>query len=130
MELPDFSDNDSFSWHDLYGDEKWLAFTPVFTSLTVVGATAYLGRYRFVGRKVEFQVQFSAATSVASVAGTTYLALPITPANGLAGMAVETDVTTNIAVGVCHIDVTNSRCYTPTKTATSDVLTISGWYEI
>lgn len=121
-------DPQSFAFRDLLNRDKWLAFTPVFGSLTVVGATSYLGRLRIVGRSVQFQVQFSAATSIASVAGTDYLTLPITSV-GLAGMATMTDKTSNIAVGVCHVDVANSRCYLPTKTASGDVFTLAGWYE-
>ena len=119
----------SFSYLDSIGQDKWTVFTPVFGSLTVVGATSYAGRYRIVGRSLQFQVQFSAATSIASVAGTDYLNLPIT-AKGLAGMAVMTNDTTNISVGVCHIDVSTSRCYLPTQTASGNTFTLCGWYEI
>lgn len=119
----------SFSYRDSIGQDKWTVFTPVFGSLTVVGATNYSGRFRIVGKSVEFQVQFSAATSIASVAGTDYLNLPIT-AKGLAGMAVMTNDTTNISVGVCHIDVSTSRCYLPTQTASGNTFTLCGWYEI
>lgn len=119
----------SFSHRDSIGQDKWTVFTPVFGSLTVVGATNYTGRFRIVGKSVEFQVQFSAATSIASVAGTDYLNLPIT-AKGLSGMAVMTNDTTNISVGLCHIDVSTSRCYLPTQTASGNTFTLCGWYEI
>src|SRR3990167_4056468 len=92
----------SFAYNDLIGMDKWTAWTPVFGSLTVVGATSYTGRFRIVGRSCQFQVQFSAATSIASTAGTDYLDLPLTAA-GLSGIAVMTNGTTNIAVGVCHL---------------------------
>ena len=118
-----------FAFLDLTGQEGWQSFTPVFGALTVVGATSYSGRLRFVGRKCEFQVQFSAATSIASVAGTDYLNLPSTAA-GLAGMATMTNTTTNIAVGVCHVDVATSRCYLPTQTASGSVFTLAGSYEV
>lgn len=119
----------SFSHRDSIGQDKWTVFTPVFGSLTVVGATNYTGRFRIVGKSVEFQVQFSAATSIASVAGTDYLNLPVS-AKGLAGMAVMTNDTTNISVGLCHIDVSTSRCYLPTQTASGNTFTLCGWYEI
>ena len=121
-------DTKSFTYRDINGVDRWESFTPSFTSLTVVGATNYSGRYRLIGREVQFQVQFSAATSVASTAGTTYLSLPIT-AKGLAGMAVMTNDSSNIAVGICHIDVSTSRCYTPSQTASSSVFNLAGWYE-
>ena len=119
----------SFSYLDSIGQDKWTVFAPVFGSLTVIGATSYTGRYRIVGRSLQFQVQFSAATSIDSVAGTDYLNLPIT-AKGLAGMAVMTNDTTNISVGVCHIDVFTSRCYLPNQTASGNTFNLCGWYEI
>jgi hypothetical protein len=66
-----------FSYRDLLGQDAWITFTPAFGSLTVVGATNYSGRLRIVGKQCQFQVQFSAATSIASTAGTDYLTLPI-----------------------------------------------------
>ena len=122
-------DQSSFTFQDLQGRGTWTTFTPVFGSLTVVGATTYLGRYRFVGRKCEFQVRFSAATSIASSAGTDYLTLPFT-AMGLAGQATMTNDTTNVAVGTCHIDTSTSRCYLPTQAASGNTFTLAGWFEI
>src|SRR3990167_7511338 len=106
-------DEKSQSYLDLLGQDKWNSFTPVFGSLTVVGATTYTGRYRIVGASLEGQVTFLAATSIASVAGTDYLTLPIT-AKGIAGFGVMSNGTSNIAVGVCHLDVATSRLYLPT----------------
>lgn len=128
MEL-DFVDEKSFAYRDIKGQDVWQSFTPVFGSLTVVGATSYSGRYRIVGRSVQFQVQFSAATSIASAAGTDYLTLPIT-AKGISGMAVMTNDTTNVAVGVCHLDVATSRCYLPAQVASGNTFKLCGWYEI
>ena len=119
----------SFSFLDLTGQDKWNSFSPVFGSLTVIGATSYSGRYRFVGRKCEFQVRFSAATSIASSAGTDYLTLPFAAA-GLTGMAVMTNDTTNIAVGTCHLDVATSRCYLPTQGASGNTFNLTGWFEV
>lgn len=120
-----------FSWRDLNGKDRWESFTPTFGSLTVIGTTTYYGRVRVVGRHCFFQVQFSAATSIASTAGTDYLTLPITAqSQGLAGIAIMTNDTTNLAVGVCHIDVATSRCYLPTQLASGDVFTLCGSYEI
>ena len=122
-------DTKSFAWRNLLGQDRWESFTPVFGSLTVVGATSYTGRYRVVGASVQFQVTFSAATSIASVAGTDYLTLPIA-AKGIAGIATMTNDTTNIAVGVCHIDTNTSRCYLPTQAASGSTFTICGSFEI
>ena len=118
-----------FAWRDLLGLDTWQTFTPVFGSLTVVGATSYSGRFRIVGRLLEFQVRFSAATSIASVAGTDYLNLPI-PAKGLTGMGVMTNDTTNVSVGVCHIDVATSRCYLPAQLASGNTFNLTASYEI
>ncbi len=119
-----------FAFRDLVDQDRWeTSWTPVFGSLTVVGATTYVGRWRLVGKSCQFQVKFSAATSIASTAGTDYLTLPIT-ANGLSGLAVMTNDTTNIAVGLCHIDVTTNRCYLPTQAASGNVFHLAGYYEV
>jgi|SRR5688572_12001397 len=122
-------DTTSFAYRDLLSTDRWESFIPAFGSLTVVGAPSYEGRYRIVGRQLQFQVRFTAATSIASAAGTDYLTLPI-GANGITGIAVMTNDTTNVAVGVCHIDVTNSRCYLPSQAASGNVFTLCGSYEI
>src|SRR3990167_8396429 len=122
-------DQKAFAYLDLLSLERWESFTPVFGSLTVIGATTYTGRYRIIGRSVQFQVQFSAVTSIASVAGTDYLNLPIA-AKGLSGMATMSNDTSNVAVGVCHVDVATSRCYLPTQTASANVFQLAGWYEL
>ncbi len=128
MEIPN-ADQTSFAYRDLTGQDLWLSFTPVFGSLTVVGGTTYTGRYRVVGRSVQFQVSFSAATSIASVAGTDYLTLPVM-AKGLSGIATMSNDTTNIAVGICHIDVATSRCYLPAQIASGNTFLLCGSYEI
>ena len=129
MATLDDVDERSFAYRDAKGLDRWESFTPSFGSLTVVGATSYTGRYRIVGKQLQFQVQFSAATSIESTAGTDYLTLPVT-ARGLSGVAVMTNDTTNVAVGVCHIDVANSRCYLPTQGASGNTFNLAGWYEI
>lgn len=128
MEIPN-PDLTSFAYRDITGQDRWETFTPVFTSLTVVGTATYTGRYRVVGKQCQFQVSLVSTTSVASTAGTTYMALPI-PAYGIAGIGVMSDDTTNILVGGCHIDVSTSRCYLPTKAASGDTFNLCGSYEI
>lgn len=122
-------DTKSFSWRDLLGLDRWDSFT-VTASLTIVGAPTYVGRYRIVGKSCQFQISAVSTTSIASTAGTSYFALPVTPAKGLAGIATMTNDTTNIAVGVCHIDVATGRCYLPAQAASGDTFTIFGSYEI
>ena len=118
----------SQSYLDLLSLDKWNAFTPTFGSLTVVGAMTCTGRYRVVGASVEFQVKFLAATSIASVAGADYLDLPI-PAKGLSGLGTMTNSTTNVTVGLCHIDIATSRCFLPSQVASGDTFMLSGSYE-
>ena len=113
----------------MLGQDLWQSFTPVFGSLTVVGATTYTGRYRIVGKSLQFQVSFLAATSIASIAGTDYLTLPVT-AKGVSGMAVMTNDTTNIAVGTGPVDVATSRFYPPTQGASGNDFIFTGWYEV
>ncbi len=68
--------------------------------------------------------------SLAFVAGTTYMALPVTPAKGLSGEVKMSDATTKNAVGEGHIDVDNGRAYLPLQPASSDTFLLAGWYEI
>lgn len=129
MALPKNLDETSFAFLDITSQDAWKSWTVAFGSLTVVGATSYTGRYHIEGKVLRFQVQFSAATSIASTAGTDYLTLPIA-AKGLCGQATMTNATTNIAVGNGHIDSTNSRCYLPSQVASGNTFMLAGWYEI
>jgi len=121
-------DKASFSYGDIRGQDRWEEFT-VTASLTIVGTPTYLGRYRFVGKSCQFQISAIASTSIASTAGTHYFVLPAT-AKGIGGFATMTNDTTNIAVGIAHIDVATSRCYLPTLGASADLFTVAGYYEI
>lgn len=124
-----FPNQEGFAWRDLHGEDRWESFSPSFV-LTLVGDPTYVGRVRRVGAQVFFQVKFSAVTSIASTAGTSYLTLPITAkSQGITGVSTMTNDTTNIAVGVCHIDVANSRCYLPAQVASGNTFVVSGWYE-
>lgn len=129
MALPERLDETSFAYLDITSQDNWKAFTPVFGSLTVVGATTYVGRYHAEGKALRFQVRLSAVTSIASVAGTDYLTLPIA-SKGLGGMGVMTNISTNVAVGLCHVDSANSRLYLPTQVASANTFLLAGWYEI
>lgn len=130
MKLSDVdADESSFAYRDLLDMDVWTPFDPVFGSLTVVGATSYSGRLRVVGRQCFFQVQFSAATSIASVAGTDYFTIPIA-AQGLSGHMAMTDDTANTAVGTCHVDVATGRAYLPTQVASAHVFNLAGWVEV
>jgi len=121
-------DVNAFTYADITGQDSWSSFAPTF-SLTAVGDLTSVGRFRIVGKSLQFQVTVFGATSIASTAGTSYMNLP-KAAKGLAGIAVMTDATTKIAVGVCHFDITNSRVYLPSQSASGDTFTICGSYEV
>ena len=119
----------SFAYRDIIGQDGWEAFVPVFTSLTVIGATTYVGRFHITGRQCHFQITLLAATSIASTAGTTYMSLPLL-ATGITGMGVMDNATTRVTVGGGSIDVTNSRYYLPAQLASGNTFAIAGWFEV
>lgn len=108
---------------------RWASFTTTRTGWTDVGAPTVTARYQVNENVCHFQVKVVPATTVATTAGTSYVTLPLTAA-GLAGDATMMNTTTLIGVGVCAIDVANSRAYVPTQAATANTLTIAGWYEV
>lgn len=117
-----------FSYRDILGRDRFEPFN-VTGVLTLVGAATYIGRFRLQGRSCDFQISAVAVTSIATTAGTSYFDLPM-PAGGIAGLAVMTNETTNIAVGLCHIDVSTSRCYLPSQVASGNTFTVCGSFEI
>ena len=122
-------DQNSFAWRELIGQDMWQDWTPTRTGWTDVGTPTVTGRFRVVGRQCFFQVQVVPGTTCATVAGTSYIALPLTAA-GLAGDGSMMNLTTLVAIGVCAFDVTNSRVYVPAQVATGNTLTIVGWFEV
>lgn len=108
----------------------WQSFTPSRTGWTDVGSPTVTGRYRRFKGITHFQIRVVPATTVAVVAGTSYVGLPIAAAAGaIGGGATMDNLTTLIAVGNCAIDTANARCYVPAQAATANTLDISGWYE-
>lgn len=116
--------------------ESDVAFTTQFPSLTVVGTPTYTLRWRDVGKACQFEIEFKASTSIASTAGTSYFLLPMKSYNsvglafGKGGMAQMSNVSTNVAVGLCVIDLVNGRCYLPAQAASANTFQASGWYPI
>jgi len=121
-----------FSWRDLLGQDKWLEWTPVRTGWTDVGAPTVTGRFRIVGRECGIQIAINPATSIATVAGTSYIDLPVTAANAAAscGMGNMMNVTANTGVGVCVIRPSLNRIYVPAQAASGNNFAIAGWFEI
>lgn len=133
-----------FAWRDLLGQDRWqyrteadVGYTTQFTT-TNVGTPTYKMRWRVVGKQCFFQATIDSGTTIATTAGISYMVLPIVSRDisgnvlpvGLTGMGTMTNGVTNIAIGVCHINVTLGRCYLPTQAAIADELHIAGWYEV
>lgn len=104
------------------------AFTPSFTGITNVGSPTYTGRFVLLRPICFFQASIVPSTTTATIAGTTYMNLPLT-ATGINGDGSMENLTTLIAIGMCAFDITNSRCYLPSQGATGNTLEIGGWFE-
>lgn len=107
----------------------WTAYTTARTGWTDVGAPTVTAENCTVNHICYFQIKVIPGTTVATAAGTSYCSLPTTAA-GIGGVAAMYDLTTNISVGGCGIDVVNSRVYVPAQAATADTLIIAGFYEV
>lgn len=120
-------DQTSFAWRDLQGQDIWQPWTVTYSFTTATGLTV-TGRYRMVGRQCFWQVK-STGTSLATTAGTDYIALPLT-AQGLGGAGQMFNDTANTGVAGGGISVSDSRYYPPTQAASGNDFTFSGWYEV
>lgn len=124
-----FAQKSSYNLQSLDVD-TWVAFTPTFTGLTSVGSPTITGRYISKSGLIFVQVEIIPGTTVATIAGTTYFALPVTAsAPGVAGDGSMMNFTTLIGIGLCAVDTANSRCYVPSQGATGNTLTVACWYE-
>lgn len=119
----------SFAYADLTGSDAWSPWTPIRTGWTDVGTPTVTGRFKVVGKQCFIQVKVVPSTSIATTAGTSYIALPIA-AKGFSGAVAMYNATTNIIVGMSGIDVTNSRAHLPTQGASGNTFAIFGQYEI
>ena len=120
---------EAFSYRDLIGEDRWQSWTPVRTGWTDIGTPTVTGRFHVIGKQCFFQVEVVPGTTVATVAGTSYVELPI-GAEGFSGDGSMMNETTLIGVGNVVFDITNSRVYVPSQTATGNTLTVAGWYEV
>jgi hypothetical protein len=114
----------STAFKKLIGQDKWESFT-VSYSFTTATSLTLTGRYYLDGRICRCQVK-STGTSLQTTAGTSYISLPFT-AKGVSGIGGMTNDTTNIAVGIGHLDITDSRFYPPTQAASANDFTF--WFE-
>ena len=117
----------SFSYHDLLGQDRWNSWAVTYSFATATSLTV-VGRFKVVGRQCFWQVQ-SSGTSLATTAGTSYIALPI-PAKGYSGIVNMYNATTNINVGTSGVDVTNSRAHLPSQIASANTFAFWGTYEV
>ncbi len=118
-----------FAYRDLVGQDRWGAFTPIWTNLSVTGNLTTNARLRIIGKICYFQVKLQGSTNLSMTAGTTYMELPV-HARGFTGLSTMTNFTDNKAVGVCHVDVVDDRLYPPSQTPSGDEFSLAGWYEI
>ena len=107
----------------------WSTFTPSRTGWTDVGSPTVTGRKCKIGNVEHFQVKVVPGTTIATTAGTSYIALPVTAA-GIGGAASMDNITAMTTVGNCVIDQANSRVYVPTQGASGNTFIICGWYEV
>ena len=78
-----------------------------------------------------FQIKVVPGTTVATVAGTSYVSLPVAMgASALSGDGSMMNISTFISIGAVVFDATNSRVHVPSQLATGNSLTIAGWYEV
>ena len=114
---------------DVISRTAWTPFTAARTGWTDVGVPTVTARYSQIKNVCYFQVNIVPDTTVATTAGTSYIALPLT-AFGFTGSGNMSDLTTLIGIGDCVIDAATSRIYVPTQIATADTLAVSGWFEV
>lgn len=139
-----FPNSLGLAWRDLINADKYqvqtqagVAFASEFPGMVTVGTPTYTLRWRDVGKACQFEMEFQSTVSIASVAGTDYFKLPLAAANptsaqpyGKGGIGAMVNRTTNVAVGLCVLDLTNSRCYLPAQAASGALFQVSGWYPI
>lgn len=120
----------SFSWRDLQGIDRWETYSPTRTGYTEVGGAPTLsGRFVTHGRLCFVQIKIVPVTTIASVGDTSYCALPLAPA-GFGGQMQVNSTTVVATAGLCRIDVTNKRVYTPTWVASGNTFVITGSFEV
>lgn len=110
----------------------WTVWAPTRTGWTDVGGDpTTTARYCRIGNVVFIQIKMVPIITVAAVAGTSFISLPVAAnASGITGDGSMLNSTTLIGVGNCVIDTANSRIYVPAQAATANTLSIAAWYEV
>ena len=120
-------DKRSFAYREIIGQDKWETWTVTYSFVTATSLTV-VGRFHTIGKQCFFQVK-SSGTSLETTAGTSYIDLPITAA-GYGGSGTMMNDTSNVAVGVGHIDVATNRFFPPSQGPSANNFIFAGWYEI
>ena len=105
------------------------AWTPTANRFTVVGAETISGHYTKTGNVVTVWIYYSAATTVAAVATTSYFAnLPFNPVRNSISMTMLDDQT---AVGLGFVQAgTNKMFVSQLITATNRTIIMTATYEV
>ena len=98
-------------------------WTPVATSLTIVGTPTYVGTFERIGDFVSFTIRVTSTTSTAATAGTTSFSTPTSTV--VAGTCVAASNVTAIGYGTGLVN--SNVIYVPTWAASADVI-ITGQY--
>ena len=98
-------------------------WTPVATSLAIVGTPTYVGTFERIGDFVSFTIRVTSTTSTAATAGTTTFSTP-TP-TVVSGTCVAASDVTNLGLGTGLVD--SSLIYVPAWAASADIV-ITGQY--
>ena len=98
-------------------------WTPVATSLTIVGTPTYVGTFERIGDFVSFTIRVTSTTSTAATAGTTSFSTPTSTV--VAGTCVAASNVTALGFGTGLVN--SNVIYVPTWAASADVI-ITGQY--
>lgn len=119
------------SYGTVPGVGAWASYVPTRTGWTDVGTPTVTARYCQLGALCFVQIKVVPSTTIATVAGSSYVSLPLAcGASSIGGDGSMENLTTLVAIGICTFDVANSRLYVPSQGATANTLTISAWYEV
>jgi len=115
-------------FNQLFAGDTGTAWTPAFTSLTVVTPPTITGRYYKIGRRLcFFRITLSPPANTSSVAGTTYINnFPLTFSNDGICFAVSGNLGSQSGQVVSGLN----RIYTPAWISVTVPLTILGFGEI
>ena len=98
-------------------------WTPVATSLTIVGTPTYVGTFERIGDFVNFTIRVTSTTTTAATAGTTSFSTPTSTV--VAGTCVAASNVTALGFGTGLVN--SNVIYVPTWAASADVI-ITGQY--